>query len=44
MMMHGSEPSDCQDLLIRIGGKVFLCLVGCGKTIVARESFDNPHV
>ena len=25
-MMHGSEPSDSQDLLIQIDGKVFLCL------------------
>ena len=27
-MVHGSKPSNCQDLLIQIGGKVFLCRPG----------------
>ncbi|KXJ98244.1 MAG: hypothetical protein NBKEAIPA_01365 [Nitrospirae bacterium] len=30
-MMHGSEPSDSHDLLIRWGGEVFLYLAPAGN-------------
>ena len=40
-MVHGSKPSNCQDLLIQIGGKVFLCRQAEGAVMTNQPSANK---